>query len=124
MRAILGSAISVVLVVTAFVGADDKKADFDAKKLVGKWEPTAKDLPESLKVVIEFAKEGKMTLEIESNGKKESRTGTYKFEADKLTVTIGDDKPRVSTVLKLTDDTLVFKNADDKQTTLSRLKAK
>lgn len=107
--------------ITTASSADDKKAP-DAKKLVGKWVP--KDLPEGVKIEIEFTKDNKVSIKIEIGEKDESKAGTYKLEANKLTVTIGEEKAKTSTILKLTDEILEIKNESDKTTTFTRVKAK
>ena len=54
MRTLLGTA--VVLALACGVAADDKKDKFDAKKLVGKWEP--KDPKKGEEMVMELTADG------------------------------------------------------------------
>lgn len=123
MRTLMGCGLVLALIVVAGANAATK-ADPDPKKLLGKWEPTGKDVPEGLKAVIEFSKDDKMKIDVEFSGKKESKTGTYKLDGNKLTVTIDGDKAKTSTVEKLTDDVLEIKNEGGKTTTFGRVKAK
>jgi uncharacterized protein (TIGR03066 family) len=89
--------------------------------LLGKWEPTT-DVVEGAKVVMTFAKDGKLRIDIQAGAMKDSKTGTYKLAGDKLTVSIGEDKDKTVTVLKLTDDALEFKSASGKTTKFKRVK--
>jgi uncharacterized protein (TIGR03066 family) len=123
MRPILGCGLAFALVMwtgTSVLAA----ADPDAAKLPGKWQLAGKDLPEGVKVVAEFVKEGKLTVTIDVDGKTEVKSGTYKLAGDKLTVTIEGEEAKTSTVLKLTDDALEFKNSTGKTMMFSRVKPK
>src|ERR1700722_615303 len=72
MRVILGCALVASLV--SGVAADDEK--IDTKKLIGKWEP--KEENSKGKVMIEFSKDGKLTVTF--SGKEDKIEGTYKVE--------------------------------------------
>jgi len=123
MRLVLGCGLAVVLAAAA--GADDKKdTPVDGKKLAGKWEP-AEPLQGGTKVVVEFAKDGKMTLTATAGDKTEKLDGTYKVEGAKLTLTMkrGEkDRTEVLDVLKLTDDELVTVDSKGKKDNLKRVK--
>jgi uncharacterized protein (TIGR03066 family) len=119
MRTITGCWL--VLALGAATAAGAAKADPDPKKLLGKWEPTT-DVVEGAKVVMTFAKDGKLRIDIQGGGMKDSKTGTYKLAGDKLTVSIGEDKDKTVTVLKLTDDALEFKSESGKTTKFKRVK--
>jgi len=111
------------LVAGATVGADDKDAKIDGKKLVGKW--TTKDDSKE-KFTVEFTKDGKLTFVGEKEGKVE---GTYKLDGNKLTITakIGDKEEKMTRVItKLTDMELVSRKdeAGAKEDTLVRVKDK
>src|SRR5688500_7985049 len=91
MRTLLGCTLGLVLCFGA--SAEDKKADekIDAKKLVGKWEP--KEKSKSFSVVVAFAKDGKVTTIMVSDGKERREEGTYKTDGNKLSITRkSDDK--------------------------------
>jgi uncharacterized protein (TIGR03066 family) len=124
MRAILGCL--VVLALNAGLLAEDKKAEaIDAKKLVGKWEP--KEKKEDIQMVIEFAKDGKMTVTIIEKGKDTKLDGTYAIEGNKLTTKVkaeDRERTRTRTVSKLTDTELVSTDETGKEDTLLRLKDK
>ena len=127
MRAILGCGLALLMAAAASAAAQDKKDDkkFDEKKLLGKWEP--KDLPPTIKVVVEFAKDGKLTMAIDLAGKAEKAEGTYKLEGDKLSVVLkedGKERKETMTVLKLDDTTLTTKDDKGKEETLVRVKEK
>jgi uncharacterized protein (TIGR03066 family) len=118
MRTLLGCML-VLLVACSLTAADDK---IDAKLLVGKWSPKNKK-----EVVVEFAKDGKLTVTVGGDGKELKLEGTYKVDGNKLetAVKFGDDeKKRTITVSKLTETELVGKDEDGKEDTLVKIKAK
>jgi uncharacterized protein (TIGR03066 family) len=116
MRTLFGFGMLLVLVggVTA---ADDK---IDAKKLLGKWQHTEK------KMVVEFLKDGKITVESKDAGMELKATGTYKVEGNKLKLVLklGDDEHKMTrTVSKLTDTELTSKDDDNgSEDTLKKVK--
>jgi uncharacterized protein (TIGR03066 family) len=121
MRAILSCALAVVVCCTA--SADDK---IDAKKIVGKWEPKEAKKDETLSMVFEFTKDGKVTVTIKTE-KELKREGTYKVDGNKLTVTMtvnGKEQVRTRTITKLTDMELVSSDEKGKEATLVRIKDK
>src|SRR5947199_1452320 len=121
MRVLLGCALGLFLC-CGLSAADDK---VDAKKLIGKWEP--KEKKEGASMVIEFAKDGKLTITVTGKGKEVKIDGTYKVDGNKLVTTlkVGDkEKTDASTVTKLTDSELTTKDEKGKEDTLLRVKAK
>lgn len=123
MRVTLGGALAIALVVTAGLSADDKVEKIDAKKLVGKWEP--KEAKEGGKMVIEFTKDGKISVSFDLDGKAGKLEGTYKVEGNKLnyTVKLGEkEETKTRTVSKLTATELVSKDEKGKEDTLIRVK--
>lgn len=130
MRMLIG--MGVVLALTcATLTADDKKADpIDGKKLLGKWEP--KDPKKGEEFVMEFAKDGKLSVTGTLDGKLQTFDGTYKLAADKLTFELkvkgADGKveeiKETITLTKLTDDEMEGKDKEGKVEVLKRVKAK
>jgi uncharacterized protein (TIGR03066 family) len=119
MRIVLGCALAV-LMAGAGLAADEK---FDAKKLVGKWEP--KEKKENGSFVIEFMKDGKLTFTGTGGGKEFKGDGTYKLDGNKLEMTtkFGDmERKMTRTISKLTDTELVSKDEKGKEDTLVRIK--
>ena len=120
MRTLFGVALVGMLALVGGAGADDKKDEkIDGKKLVGKWEPKEA----AGKAVIEFTKDGKLSITAGPDVKYE---GTYKVEGTKLTLTIkaGENEVKKSaTILKLTDDLLEAEGEDGKKM-FTRIKAK
>jgi uncharacterized protein (TIGR03066 family) len=118
---VLVLALVCVTVTSAF---QDK---IDASKIVGKWEPDAKDAPPGAKIVMEMTKDNKLTVNAEFNGQKINMAGTYKVEGDKLIVKMKppgseEEKTSTMTIVKLTDDELVTKEGEKKAETLKRIK--
>ncbi len=120
MRALVASVAFLVL--AGFAGAADEK--IDAKKLVGKWEPSKpeKDGP---KMVLEIAEKGKFTLHVTFAGKTEKVDGTYKLDGNKLEVEMtfmGKTEKETLTIVKLTDTEMVSKDSKGKEDTMNRVK--
>jgi uncharacterized protein (TIGR03066 family) len=110
----------------AFAGTAAAQDD-NAKKIVGAWEVAKQtgDLP--VGTVVEFLKEGKMTVTLKEGDKDLKLQGTYKIEKDKLNVTlmVGDDKHEEALVIKkLTDDALEVEDKDKKTETFVKQKKK
>ena len=128
MRATLGFGLAVLLVVASAAAQDakddkDAKKDkdaIDAKKLVGKWE--AQKLPLGTGLV-EFTKDGKLTVTFTFGGKTDKVEGTYKLDGNKLSVDFKDRKD-TSTVTKLTDEELAIKHEKGMEEAFKRLKDK
>ena len=116
---VLVLALVCVTVTSAF---QDK---IDASKLVGKWEPDAKDAPPGAKVVVEMTKDNKFTVNADLGGQKITMEGTYKLEGDKLTVKIKppgqEEKTTTMTIVKLNDDEMITKEGE-KEEKLKRIK--
>jgi uncharacterized protein (TIGR03066 family) len=110
----------------AFAGAAAAQDD-NAKKIVGAWEVAKQtgDLP--VGTVVEFLKDGKLSVVIKQGADDLKLAGTYKVEKDKLnvTLTVGDDKHEEAYVIKkLTDDALEVEDKDKKTETFTRQKKK
>lgn len=124
MRALIGAVM--VLGFVGFADAAQKEKDkekFDAKKLLGKWEPADGKSP----VVIEFAEKGKLTLSIDIGGKSEKVEGTYKLDGDKLELAMsfaGKEQKETVTVTKLTDEEMVGKDSKGKEEAFKKIKPK
>ena len=124
MRGILAACAAAVLVVGGGRAADK----IDPAKLVGKWEITKTEDETAPKgAVVEFTKDKKVTLTIDAGGKKVELGGTYKVDADKLTVTFkapdsGKESSDTDTIKSLTDDKLVLVDNKGKATEFARKK--
>ena len=125
MKGILAACAAAVL----FAGpatAQDKKVD--AGKLVGKWELTRSTDESAPKgAVVEFAKDNKLAITLDFGGKKLELTGTYKVEADKITVRIkspdgGKDEEDTDTIKELTDEKMVLVDKNNKETEFAKKK--
>src|SRR4051812_1261170 len=87
MRTILGIGAALALA-CGIAAADEKKGEekkaekIDAAKLVGKWEP--KDPRKGEEFVMDFAKDGKLSVTGTLDGKPQTFGGTYKLDGDKL----------------------------------------
>lgn len=118
MRTVVASVM--VLVLAGFAGA----ADVDAKKLIGKWEPTKpeKDAP---KMVLEIMDGGKFVFHVTVNDKTQKVDGTYKVTGEKIEVElkIGDKVEKDTlTVIKLTDTEMVTKGKSGKEEAMKKVK--
>ena len=98
--------VSVLLLAPSPSLVEDK---IDGKLLIGKWE--AEKPPEGVeKAVVEYLKDGKLSVEVEAQGQKHKFEGTYKLEGDKLNVKIdinGTEQEQKRIIAKLTDTELV-----------------
>lgn len=106
VRQLLAWSFVLLAACTAFA-FDDK---IDGKLLIGRWEP--EKAPPGLKIVMEFAKDNKLKLDVEFQGKQEKVEGTYKLEGDSFSMTLskdGQEKSQKLKVVRLTDKELVFK---------------
>ena len=125
MRAVLGCTLT--LAVCCGLSAEDKKDEkIDAKKLVGKWQP--KETPKGVSVVVEFTKDGKMTVNSTADdGTKFTDESTYRVEGNKLIMTMkvkDKEETRTTTITRLTDTELVGKDEKGQERTLVRHKEK
>lgn len=126
MRALLGCALGLLL--CGGLSAEDKKGGekIDAQKLVGKWQP--KQPPKGVTVLVEFTKDGKMTVDSTAEGgAKLQDQSAYKLEGNRLTMTTkagGKEETRTRTVTRLTDSELVLKDEKGGEQALVRVKGK
>jgi uncharacterized protein (TIGR03066 family) len=101
--------VGVLFLVPGVTAVEDK---IDGKLLVGKWEPEA--LPDGVdKMTVEFQKGDKLTLDIEGQGMKQKRQGTYKVDGNKLTIKLdvdGNEVEQERKIVKLTESQLVTKD--------------
>jgi uncharacterized protein (TIGR03066 family) len=106
------------------VNGDDKTETIDAKKLVGKWELVERST--TVKVVVEFSKDGKLSVSETTNGKEEKSEGTYKVEGNKVITTLKTDRSDgdTFTITKLTDTEMTTKDIDGKEDMFRRIKVK
>lgn len=106
--------VTMFLLVPAVSHVEDK---IDAKLLLGKWQP--EKLPDNAdKVVIEYKKDDKLSVEVEAQGMKLNFEGTYKVEGDKLNVKIdfnGNVQDQKRKITKLTADELVTNDDESKE---------
>lgn len=117
--------ISLIVLLAALISTSAMQDKIDGKLLLGKWEPETK--PQGAKLVIEFAKEGKLTVDAEFGGQKINMDGSYKLEGDQLTITMkqqGKEETTKMTVTKLNDKEMVTKDDKDKVETLKRVASK
>ena len=125
MRALIATSV-VLAVACATLAADDKKAEkIDAAKLVGKWEP--KEPKKGEEFVMEFMKDGKLSVTGTLDGKMQTLGGTYKLDGDKLSFEVklpGETIKETITLTKLTDDELEGKDKEGKVEVLKRVKPK
>ena len=105
---LLAVGITVCLVVA---GARAEDSDL-AKMLVGKWEITkAGEGTPPVGTIVEFAKDGKLTVTIKKDDKDATMEGTYKCESKKFICTFKDgdkEKSMVHDVAKITQTELIF----------------
>ena len=130
MRAILGCTL-VALVFSCALSADDKKDEkIDGAKLVGKWEP--KDPKKGEEFVMDFLKDGKLSVTGTLDGKLQTFEGTYKLDGAKLNFELKvkgadgkvEDIKETVTLIKLTDDEMEGKDKEGKVEALKRVKPK
>ncbi len=111
MRTLLGFGIVLALACGA-TAADEK---IDGKKLVGKWEP--KEAKKGEAMVMEFTKDGKITVVGDMGGKEVKIEGTYKLDGDKLSFVLkfmDIEIKETVTITKLTDTEMEGKDKDGK----------
>jgi uncharacterized protein (TIGR03066 family) len=121
MRTLIGAGLVLMLACgTAF--AEEK---FDAKKLVGKWEPTAPKKGDAM--VMEFTKDGKVIVTGSLDGKEVKIEGTYKLDGEKLSFKLTFNTETVDesvTITKLTDDELEGKDKKGEVEAFKKVKPK
>lgn len=111
------------LAVLAFAG-QAARAD-DTAKLLGKWEVTKTTGDTPVGAVVEFLKDGKMTVTIANDGKDVKLDGTYKLDGKKLAVKLTLNEQKIEhdfTVAFKGDDTVELEDADKKVDTLKKKK--
>jgi uncharacterized protein (TIGR03066 family) len=126
---LFGTALLALPALSAPVPNQDKKSN--AEKLLGKWELTKSgaDTPKDMKFVVEFAKDGAMTLHVEpKDGEKLTLKGKYKVDGEKIDYEMeepdGGKKKEILTIKKLTEDELVTVDPDDIKEEFKRVKEK
>ena len=124
MRTLLGAV--AVVAACGWAAAEDKKEErFDATKLVGRWEP--KEPKKGEEFVLEFTKDGKVTVKGTLDGKPQTLEGVYQFDGGKLTFEVkapGEVIKETIALTKLTDDEFEGKDKEGKVEALKRVKAK
>ncbi len=130
MRTLIG--IGAVLVLACGIAtADDKKGEkFDAAKLLGKWEPSQPKKGEEF--VMDFAKDGKLSVTGTLDGKLQTFEGSYKLDGAKLSFELKvkgadgkvEEVKETVTLSKLTDDEMEGKDKEGKVEALKRVKPK
>ena len=126
MRTLIG--VGMVLALACGVTAADDK--IDGTKLLGKWEP--KDPKKGEEFVMDFLKDGKLSVTGTLDGKLQTLDGTYKLDGAKLSFELkvkgADGKveeiKEVVTLTKLTDDEMEGKDKEGKVEALKRVKPK
>ena len=133
MRTLIGMG-AVLVLACGIAAADDKKDEkvekIDGAKLVGKWEP--KDPKKGEEFVMEFLKDGKLSVTGTLDNKLQTFEGTYKLDGAKLSFDLkvkgADGKveeiKEVVTLTKLTDDEMEGKDKEGKVEALKRVKPK
>ena len=107
------------------------KEKTNAEKLVGVWKLVKfqGEDPPGGGATVEFTKNGKMIITLETDGQKIEMKGTYKLVGeDKIDYKValpedGGDKSEVLTIKKLTDDELVTTDPEDVKEEFKRVKA-
>lgn len=122
MKTFVASVMTLVLV-AGFASAETK---IDAAKIVGKWTvaKTEGDVPKG--TVVEFTKDGKLSVSIEENGKKLTIGGTYKIVGDKLKVKVVINDKELpedeDTIKSLSDTELVTIDKEKKESVFKKAK--
>jgi uncharacterized protein (TIGR03066 family) len=126
---LLGTALVALPALSAPIPKQEKKTN--AEKLVGKWELVkgGTETPKDMKFVVEFAKDGVMTLHIEpKDGEKMTFKGKYKVDGEKIDYEMeqpgGEKKQEILTIKKLTDDELITVDPADIKEEFKRVKEK
>jgi uncharacterized protein (TIGR03066 family) len=118
-------ALALAVSFAGLARAEDKK-EFDKTKLIVTWNIIkAEGAP--VGALVEFAKDGKMIVSFEMDGKQIKVEGTYKLEGDKLHTVMsfeGNEMKDVDTIKSLTEDKLSLIDKDDKPAELEKVKKK
>ena len=115
---------AAVLGLVVFALAGSVRAD-DTPKLIGKWEVTKSGGDTPVGAVVEFAKDGKMTADVNIDGKDLKLTGTYKLDGKKLKVNLTFNDQKVEHEFTVTfkgDDEMTLEDDDKKVDTLKKKK--
>jgi uncharacterized protein (TIGR03066 family) len=115
---------AAVLGLVVFGSAAPVKAD-GTSKLLGKWEVAGSGGNTPVGALVEFAKDNKMTANVNLDGKELKLTGTYKLEGTKLKVNLTLNEQKIDhefTVKFNGDDELSLEDADKKVDTLKKKK--
>lgn len=107
--------------------AQEKKDGTNKEKIVGTWElvKTEEPIPDGVKVVVNFGKDGKMKVTATFMGKTQEQEGTYKVEGDKLQTTQKQgnmEKKETDTIKALDDKQMVTVNEKGQKTEFKRVK--
>ena len=97
----------------------------DAAKLLGKWEVTKSGGDTPVGSMVEFAKDGKMSANVNLEGKELKLTGTYKLDGGKLkmNLTLNEQKIDPEFTVKFNERRQVtLEDADKKMDTLKKQK--
>ncbi|AWM39642.1 hypothetical protein GobsT_20100 [Gemmata obscuriglobus] len=106
------------------VGTVPAKAD-DTPKLLGKWEVTKSASDTPVGTVIEFAKDGKLLVTINNEGKDLKLDGTYKLTGKKIALKLSLNEQKIEQDLTVTfkgEDGMELEDADKKVDTLKKKK--
>lgn len=103
--------VSVLLLTPAITPVEDK---IDGKLLIGKWQP--EKLPDGVdKIVVEYSKDNKVTVNLEAQGQMQKIEGTYKLDGDMLTIKLdinGTEQEQKRKIAKLTDSEMTTTDKD------------
>lgn len=114
----VAASLVIALASVASLHADDKAKDL----IVGKWEPSK--VPEGVKIVVEFTKDGKLKItgNAKIEGKKDqdiSGSGSYKFLDDDTMETVveifGKKETSKVKIVKISKDELVTRDDGKKE---------
>jgi uncharacterized protein (TIGR03066 family) len=117
MRGIRLATLASVALLLAFTAAPLLAADKPKDLIVGKWEP--KQLPEGVKVTIEFTKDGKITVAGKAGDKEFKGSGTYKFVDDDTMETemeiMGMKDKSKTKIVKISKEELITRDEGKKE---------
>jgi uncharacterized protein (TIGR03066 family) len=111
------------------VPQEKEKEKPNPEKLVGKWKltKTSGEFPKDGGAVVEYTKDGKMTITLTVGDNTIEMKGKYKLDKHKIDYTVklpnGEDKSEILTIKKLTDGELVTTDPEDIKEEFERVKA-
>lgn len=120
-------ALTVLVLCSAALAEDKKEPKFDAKLLIGKWEPKELKKEDGEPTGLEFTKDGKALLTHKVKGQAYTNEARYKLDGDKLSLTLdlaGKEVTVTATVTELTATELTAKDEKGVEKTLVRVKDK